>query len=237
VIVTRPCPYCQITIRLRVPIKAHRFTCASYNPFEILHLDHIRPLTKDAHGNEYILVIIDAFSRWVELFPTKSTTAIETASVILNHIGRFGSPEVIHTDQGPAFHNELVQELLRLCTIENSFATAYSSEENGIVERANQEVLRHLRALLLDTRVHDKWSFEQLPLVQRIMNTVEKTSTGVTPADLILSHSIRLTSHIISPVSSNIDSSDISLSDRMDEWISRQRTLLIIAQESQLQSD
>ena len=92
----RQCPYCQITNRLRLPFKAHRFTCASYNPFEVLHLDHIGPLTKDAHGNEYILVIIDAFSRWVELFPTKSTTAVETASVMLNHIGRFGSPEVIH---------------------------------------------------------------------------------------------------------------------------------------------
>ena len=41
------------------------------NEQEMLHLDHIGPLTKDAHGNEYILVIIDAFSRWVELFPTK----------------------------------------------------------------------------------------------------------------------------------------------------------------------
>jgi len=30
---------------------------------------------------------------------------------MLNHIGRFESPEVIHTDQGPAFHNELVYEL------------------------------------------------------------------------------------------------------------------------------
>jgi hypothetical protein len=89
----RQCPYCQITNRLRVPIKTHRFTCASYNPFEVLHLDRIGPLTKDTHGNEYILVIIDAFSRWVELFPTKSTTAAETASVMLNHIGRFGSPE------------------------------------------------------------------------------------------------------------------------------------------------
>ena len=107
------------------------------------------------------------------MFPTKSTTAVETASVILNHIGRFGSPDVIHTDQGPAFHNELVQELLRLCAIENSFATAYSSEENGIVDRPNQEVLQHPRALLFDSRVHDKWSFEQLPLVQRIMNTVK----------------------------------------------------------------
>jgi hypothetical protein len=25
-------------------------------------------------------------------------------------------------------------------------------------------VLRHLRALLFDSRVHNKWSFEQLPL-------------------------------------------------------------------------
>ena len=85
-----------------------------------------------------------------------------------------------HTDQGPALHHELVQELLRLCAIEYSFATAYSSEENGIVERVNQEVLRHLRVLLFDIRVHDKWSFDLLPLVQCIMNTVEKTSTGVT---------------------------------------------------------
>jgi len=142
-------------------------------------LDHIGPLPVDLHGNEYILVIIDAFSRWIELFPTKLTTALETATVILNHIGRFGSPQVIHTDQEPAFHNVLVMRLLRICAIEQSFATVYSKEENGIVERANQEVLLHLRALLFDSRVHDKWSFEQLLLVQRIMNTVEKTTTGV----------------------------------------------------------
>jgi len=92
--------------------------------------------------------------------PYRSTTAVETASVILNHIDRFGSPEVIHTDQGTAFHNELVQELFHLCAIEHSFATVYSSEENGIVERANQEVMRHLRALLFDSSFHDKWSFE-----------------------------------------------------------------------------
>ena len=81
------------------------------------------------------------------------------------------------------------------------------------MERVNQEVLRHLRV----SRVHDKWSFEPLPLLQPITNTVEETSIGVTPADLKLSHSIRLSSYIMSPVSSGIDSSDISLSDRMDE--------------------
>ena len=34
-----------------------------------------------------------------------------------------------------------------------------------------------------------------------------------------------------------VDSSDTSLSVRMDEWISRQHTLLVVAQENQLKSD
>jgi len=222
---------------MKVPIKTQPFTCASYNPFEVLHLDHIGPLPVDSHGNEYILVIIDAFSRWVELFPTTSTTAIETAALVLNHIGRFGSPQVIHADQGPAFHNELVVELLRLCGIQQSFATAYSKEENGIVERANQEVLRHLRALLFDARVLTKWSFEQLPFVQRIMNTVEKTTTGVSPAELILSHSITLSSHIMTVAVREGEPANINLSARMEEWIERQHVLLRVAQENQQQAD
>ena len=41
----------------------------------------------------------------------------------------------------------------------------------------------------------------------------------------------------MSPIKGSVDLSDTSLSDRMDEWISRQHTLLVVAQESQLQSD
>jgi transposase InsO family protein len=109
--------------------------------------------------------------------PDQDTTAVESASCIFQHFGRFGNAEVVHTDRGTAFHNELIEELLRMSGTEQSLTTANSSEENGIAERANQEVLRHLNAILFDSRVHDKWSFEQLPMVQRIMNTVEKTST------------------------------------------------------------
>jgi hypothetical protein len=233
----RQCPCCQVMSRLQIQIKTHPFTCASYNPFEVLHLDHIGPLKNDAAGNKFILVIIDAFSRWVELYPTKTTTALESALCIFQHMGRFGSPEVIHTDRGTAFHNELVAELLRMSGVEQSLTTAYSSEENGIVERANQEVLRHLNAILFDARVHDKWSYEQLPMVQRIMNTVEKTSTGVTPAELILNNSIRLTERILTPPTEALSSGQIALSDTMDDWIARQFTLIKVAQERQLQSD
>ena len=56
---------------------------------------------------------IDAFSWWIELYPTKTTTAVETASYIIQHYCRFGTREVVHTDRGTAFHNKLVEELLR----------------------------------------------------------------------------------------------------------------------------
>ena len=53
--------------RLRIPIKTHPFTCASYNPFEVLHFDNIGPLRPDEKGNVYILVdnseLIHLFSR------------------------------------------------------------------------------------------------------------------------------------------------------------------------------
>ena len=61
--------------------------------------------------------------------------------------------------------------------------------DHGLFERGE----RHSgKGNLFDSRVHDRWSFELLLMVQRKMNTVEKTSTGVTPAQLILNNSIRL---------------------------------------------
>jgi len=141
-------------------------------------------------GNMFILVIIDAFSRWVELYPTATTTAVKTALCIFQHFGRSGAPEVIHTDRGIALHDEVAEELLRMTGVEQSLTTAYSSEEYGIVERANQKVLRPLNAILFDSRVHDLWC-------KRIMNTEEKTSTGVTPAQLVLNNSIQLSKQIL----------------------------------------
>ena len=37
-------------------------------------------------------------------------------------MGRFGTPEVVHTDRGTAFHNELVSELLRMTGTEQSLS-------------------------------------------------------------------------------------------------------------------
>ena len=87
-------------------------------------------------------------------------------------------------------------------------------------------MLRHLNALLFDKCVRDKWSYDQLPLVQRIMNTAEKSSTGLIPAELILNNSIRLSERIETQASAQGTKSQVALSDRIDEWVARQYDLI-----------
>ena len=50
-----------------VQVQTELFTNATYEPMERLSVDTIGPLGKDAYGNCYIIVIIDCFTRWVEL--------------------------------------------------------------------------------------------------------------------------------------------------------------------------
>jgi len=63
------------------------------------------------------------------------------------------------------------------------------------------------------------------------MNTVEKTTTGVSPAELILSHSITLSAHIMAPVVREGEPANIALAERMDEWIERTYIIDCIARE------
>jgi hypothetical protein len=107
-----------------------------------------------------------------------------------------------------------------MCRAKHELTVAYSKEENAIVERANQEVIRHLRALLFDKHVYKKWSFEELPLVQRIMNTVEKTATGVSPVELILNNLLRWTKRIFTEPSTMDRARSKSMLGQLDSWIS-----------------
>jgi hypothetical protein len=53
-------------------------------------------------------------------------------------------------DNGPEMVNNLVTEVLQLLGTTGATILAYSKEENAIVERANKEVMRHLRALIFE---------------------------------------------------------------------------------------
>ena len=63
-------------------------------------------------------------------------------------------PKEILSDNGTQFANHLIDELVKVLNMDQLFTVPYSKEENGIVERSNKEVMRHLRAIIFDKNIN-----------------------------------------------------------------------------------
>ena len=131
---------------LKIPIHAHGFTTSTYTPMECLNINFIGPFPDQG----YILVIVDTFTRWVELYHTTDATALSAAECLTRHFGRFGAPHQLRSDNGPHFIAEIIREFLLLVGVKHCLTLAYSKEENAIVKRYNKEINRHLRALAFE---------------------------------------------------------------------------------------
>jgi hypothetical protein len=231
----KECPICQKLDNRSVNIHIEPFTTASAEPMDTLNIDSIGPVPTDDLGNVYILVIICCFTRFVELYPVPDTSAKHAARCILQHIGRYGTPIKIRTDRGSQFVNEIVKELLVLIGVEHQLTLQYSKEENAIVERANKEVMRHLRAILLDKKVIGDWSIS-LPLVQRIMNASVHSALKLSPAQLLFGNAITLDRGIFLDQKKSSDEK-IPLSVWAENMLKKQAQLIEIAQSSQEATD
>jgi transposase InsO family protein len=230
----RRCPCCQKMSQLKLQIHSHPFTLASYGVMDKVNIDTIGPLPPDSIGNTHIVVIIDCFTRFVELFPVKDTTALAAAKCLLHFTGRYGIPARILTDNGTQYYNSLIKELTNLLMIDHFFTHPYSKEENAIVERANKEVLRHLKAIIFHSKIIDSWA-DYLPLVQRIMNAQVHSSIGLSPAEILFGNSVNLDRGLIFPYD------DIPSNTKFSEWIGKmiktQKDLVDIAIKAQNAKD
>ena len=113
---------------LRTRIHTHPFTTACYEPMKRTQVDTFGPIPADEDGNCFILAIICCFTRWVSLYPTKDTTAKSCVDAMLQHVGTFGTPSQIITDNGTQFVNELVTELLKIIGVQHLTILAYSKD-------------------------------------------------------------------------------------------------------------
>jgi hypothetical protein len=227
----KQCPCCQKMSQLRVPIHTHPFSLSSFEPMERLAIDTIGPLTADDEGNKYIVVIIDCFSRWVELYATKDATGMEAARSLYQHMGRYGTCAQLITDNGSQYTNELMNELIRLGGMQVHRITPYSHEENAIVERANKEVMRHVRNIVFDKKTVADWRYN-LPQVQRIMNASVHQSIGCTPAEILYGGAINLDRGILTDPRSSTPA-DVSLSAWAANRLKMQALIIAKAQDVQ----
>ena len=93
------------------------------------------PLPTSTSGNQYFLVIIDHFTKWVELFPLRHIKALNVAKSLLKFVSRHGIPEQILSDRGTNYQSEIIEHLCDLLDIHKTQTAAYHPQADGLSER------------------------------------------------------------------------------------------------------
>ncbi len=83
-------------------------------PWETLGVYLMGPLPQSSNGDLYLIVFVDYFTRWVELFPLCRATAETVAQILIKEIlTRCGVPTFILSDQGSQFVSSVFEETCR----------------------------------------------------------------------------------------------------------------------------
>ncbi|GFX59294.1 hypothetical protein TNCV_4217101 [Trichonephila clavipes] len=111
--------------KIRSRGKLHRYNVGA--PFERIAFDILGPLPRTVSGNKYLLVVMDYFTKWPEVYPIPDQEALTVAEAVVQHwISRYGVPLQLHSDQGRNFvsavlkgsvnYSELTRPRPHLCT-------------------------------------------------------------------------------------------------------------------------
>ncbi len=96
----RDYPVCQLRSVLNRQIKTHRFYRSFVHPYGGLNIDTIGSVNKASAENCYILVAIDCFTRFVELYPISDASALPCVCALLSHVCRYGTLMTIRSGRG-----------------------------------------------------------------------------------------------------------------------------------------
>ena len=128
------------------PQEVLRYPTPSY-PWERVSMDILGGFPCSMNGYKYLLVIVDAFTRYCELVPVRDKSAVSVAAAFKERIlDRHNAPTVLVTDNGLEFNNAVLSELCRLYNVRKCNILPHHPASNGLSERLNRKILNTLRA-------------------------------------------------------------------------------------------
>ena len=128
------CQACQMAQSSPPSAPLHPWSWPS-RPWSRLHIDFAGPI--EGH---MLLVLVDAHSKWIEVFPTKNSNTNVVIEYLRKVFSQFGLPEILISDNGSAFVSEEFNHFLLRNGVKQITSAPYHPATNGLTERAVQIV-------------------------------------------------------------------------------------------------
>jgi hypothetical protein len=173
--------------------------------FETVAFDLFGPLPTTEDGKNWIFIVEDVATRWVELFALDVASAENCAMTLVNEIFlRYGVPRRLTSDNGTQFVSAVMQQVTYCLKIKHNFTPLYHPEANP-VERKNRDLKTQLAIIVQDSK---NWA-ELLAPIRFALNTTCCSSTDYTPAYLTFGRELR------SPRDNEVDFRQIMISENI----------------------
>lgn len=140
------------------------------------------------------MVVMDTFSKYVEVYPMKTTQAMEMAKVFYSQfITRHGLPVEILSDNGAPLGSEFIRELAKYMEINLLFTPPRHPESNGIVERFMRTLRQTILTYVEQPTVVTQWD-SKLRMIRFVYsNNMLNQATGFSPFEIVHGRNARTT--------------------------------------------
>lgn len=190
----RNCKICQLTKPKGLAKQPMQITSSSRTLFSKIHIDNIGPLPDNEHGFKYLFTFMDDLTRYFGAVPIVDHTAPSVAKALVeNVILRFGIPQIIVSDLGTEFKNDLMQRTTKLLGIKHHNTSGFHPQTNGILERVHGTLKAIIRSHT--NNFASNWP-DYIPYAIFVINSSVNTSTLYSPHELVFSYKLSLPSNL-----------------------------------------
>ena len=177
---TKRCLDCQAS-------KSHSLNKALLKPLEIvegfgrkLHCDFVGPIL-EVEGFKYVFTVVDSFTTWTWLFPTKNMTAETAVKCLVQVVKEAGCFLTLVSDQGQSLIGKVMKGFCDLFNIKKIRTSPFCPKSNARVERMHGTLANCLRTTCED---NTKW-LSQLPFIEMALRASPIRGLGVSPFELL----------------------------------------------------
>jgi transposase InsO family protein len=159
--------------------------------FQRIHMDYA-----GLFQGHHFFIVIDAKSKWPEVFSQKGTpTSSSTIKILRNIFSRHGFPEVLVSDNAAIFKSEEFSRFCNQCSITQKFIAPGHPATNGLAERHVQTFKNKLKTMETDPKPLEEKLQE---ILMRFRATPLKC--GKSPAELYLNRKMRIELDFLRPL-------------------------------------